>query len=794
MSAATLRVLGGAALELAGAPVTGRAAQRRRLALLALLAAAPARTWGRDRLISLLWPESDTEQARHLLAGAVYDIRRALGEEALLSRGDDVELGPAVTTDLTAFETALAAGDEEAALACYAGPFLDGFHVGDSAEFDRWADGERDRLARQHAATLETVARRCAAAGDAVGAVALWRRLAALDPYNSRIIHELMLALDAAGDRAAALQQARTHAIMLREEFEAEPDAAITELAERIRAGDVREPSVAQPTSAAEPPPAVQPAAAQPAVAAAAVLAAVPGPLPSAEPAVSDQAPPARRAVAAPWVMAALGILLAGWMLASGRAPWTTPVASQGPRGASIAVLPFRDLSGSAGHALLGDGLSDEIISTLSRIRGLHVAARSSSFMFRGDADARTVGRRLGVSHVLEGTVRGSADRLAVTARLIDTATGYEVWTRSFQAPLQMQNIIELQEQIAGAVVSAFEVEFGERPPPGALVAATTTDLDAFQEYVAGRHHFYRRTVDGLMTALRHFERAVQRDSSYAVAHAAIAEVYTLLGAYDYGVLPPRVAYPAARAAAERALELQPDLAEAYTALASVHFNFDWDWDAADRAFRRAQELNRGYAPAYHWHGLLHAARSRLGDARAAMLRGAELDPLSLVMSTAVARYHYFARDYERGIELYRRTLEADSTFITARLGLGITLLQAGRIDEAIAEFTRAQELIGTPVPVLHSLLGHAHGRRGDRATARQHLAELEAGRARGYFPAEYVALVHLGLGDRDAALASLELAMENRSGGIAYLGVEPMMDPLRGDPRFARLMQRAGL
>jgi tetratricopeptide (TPR) repeat protein len=415
--------------------------------------------------------------------------------------------------------------------------------------------------------------------------------------------------------------------------------------------------------------------------------------------------------------------------------------------------------------------------------------------MFGEATDVRGVGRKLGVSHVLEGTVRGSGDRLAVTARLIDAATGYEVWTRSFQAPLEMQNIVEVQEQIAEAVVRALEVELGGgRAATGTLVASTTDDLDAFQEFVTGRHHFHRRTVAGLMAALRHFERAVQRDSSYAVAHAAIAEVYTLLGAYDYGVLPPRVAYPAARAAAERALELQPDLSEAYTALASVHFNFDWDWDAADRAFRRAQELNRGYAPAYHWHALLHAARGRMGAARTAMLRGAELDPLSLVMSTALARYHYYARDFPKAIELYRRTLATDSTFITARLGLGLSLLQAGMMDEAIAEFTVAQELIGAPVPVLHSLLGHAHGRRGDRAEARRHLAALEAGRARGYFPAEFVALVHVGLGDRDAAFENLELALENRSGGIAYLGVEPMMDALRGDPRFARIMQRAGL
>jgi TolB-like protein/DNA-binding SARP family transcriptional activator/Tfp pilus assembly protein PilF len=799
-----LRLLGGAVLERGGAPVVGRAAQRRRVALLSLLAVAPRRTLSRDRLIAVLWPESGTEQARHLLAGAVYDVRRSLGEDALVSRGDDIELGSIVSTDIDDFTAAIEDGDIDTALARFKGPFLDGFHLGDAPEFERWVDAERDRLDRRHAEAVERLARQRSSDGDVVAAASLWRRLAVLDPFNSRVARELMLALDAAGDRAGALQYARTHEILLREEFDAEPDAELTALAEQLRVGAADPASVgaadpvtggaADPVAggAADP---VTGGAADPVTGGAADPVTVGRDEPRGDgftaPASDDDRSPKwqfdRRALAA----AALTLLLAValWATFGSLLKARQPDADAEP---SIAVLPFEDLGVMSGHALLGDNLSDEIINSLSRLAGLKVAARTSSFNFRG-ADAREVGRGLGVTHVLEGTVRGTTERVSVTARLIDTTTGYQFWAHQFHAP--WQDISVVQEGIAQAVVRALEVERVGASPARVQAAATRTDnLDAFNDYIVGRNLFYQRTVPGMNRALDRFERAVQRDSTYALAYAAIAEVYALLGAYDYGVRRPRDAYPAARAAAERALELQPDLAEAYTALAMVHFNFDWDWDAADRAFRQAQEANRGYAPAYHWHSLLHAARGRMTEARAAVLRGAELDPLSLVMRTAVARHYYYAREYALAIDQYRRALDADSTFVTARVGLGMTLLKTGHTAEAIAEFQHAERLLGMTVPMLHSVLGYAHGKAGDRATARRHLADLQAFRAFSYYPAEYVALVHIGLGDHESALASLEEALENRSGGLAYLGIDPLMDPLKGNPRFSNLMRRVGL
>jgi DNA-binding SARP family transcriptional activator/TolB-like protein/tetratricopeptide (TPR) repeat protein len=831
-----LRLLGGATLERDGVAATGRATQRRRVALLALVTLAPGRTLSRDRIVSILWPEYDSDQARHLLAGAVYDLRRSLAEGALVSRGDDIEVGPVVGTDVDEFTAAAEQGELDRALDCYAGPFMDGFHISDAPDFEQWLAGERARLSALHSGVLESAARRSAAAGDAVAAAALWRRLAALEPYNSRVTRELMLALDAAGDRAAALQHARTHTLLLREEFGAEPDGAIDALAERLRAGT----AVAAGDGVPRPEPAANPAvhergskAAVPAPGNPAGRAAVPtGAPPTAAAEPTDTVTAGATATAEPTAgspAAAQHLNRNGGSRGAGAAPVPEPVlaaAAARPRrrfraaaavvlvavaawalyalrpppspeqaGPSIAVLPFRNLGLADEHALLGEGLSEEIISSLGRLDGLRVAARTSSFTFRDATDVRMVGRRLAVTHVLEGTVRGGAERLSVTARLIDAATGYEVWTQQFAVPWAMQDIVGMQEEIAQAVVLAMDPELPRRRAAASpLVTGTTADLDAFNEYSTGRHHFHRRTVNGMVTALEHFERAVRRDSTYALAHAAIAENYALLGAYDYGALPPRVAYPAARAAAERALALDPGLAEAHTAMASVHFNFDWDWDAAEAAFRRALAANPGYAPAHHWLSLLLAARGRSPEALAAMLRAAELDPLSPVMQSGLARQYYFARDNVRAIEQYRRVLALDSTFVTARIGLGVALLQAGQAQAAIAEFEQAERLLGATVPVLHGLLGFAHGRAGDRAAARRHLAALEGARARGYFPAEYAALIHIGLGDRESAFAILEQAVENRSGGVAYLGVEPMIDPIRSDPRYRNLRQRLGL
>lgn len=781
----TLRLLGGLSLEDDEGVVTGRAAQKRRLALLALLATAPSRTLTRDKLIGYLWPESETEQARHLLSVALYELRKALGEEVLVSRGDEVCLEEGLRTDLEALDEALAVGEAERAAALYAGPFLDGFFLSDAPEFERWADAGRDRWARRHQAALETLAGERAAAGDVHGAVEAWRRLAALDPYNSRFAAGLVRALAAAGDRAGALQHARIHEVLLREEFGAEPDPELTALVGRLRT----EPEGAAPPADSDQPSAVSnppPAAAGP----------VPGPpaevgipLPDADGRrpTADSVPPQRRPRPLPAALAILVAVVVGiwaaWSYDWGRL--------RGDRG-SIAVLPFTDLSPARDHEYFSDGLAEEIINALAQVEELRVAARTSSFAFKERSlDVREVGEALGVGTVLEGSVRRSGDRLRVTARLVDVEDGYGLWEESYER--EMDDVFRVQDEIARSVVAALRGELSGSDTTR-LARAPTSDPEAYNLYLQGRYHWYRRTGEGFRQAISFFERAVARDPTYALAYVGLGDVYSLLGASDYGVLPPNRAFPRAKEALGRALRLDPESAEAHAALGNVLMTYDWDWRGAEREFRRALALNPGYAPARHWYALDLLVMGRHEDALREVRRARELEPLSLVMSTGMARVLYFTRDYPAAETEYRRALAMDSTFVTARLGLGLTLLQRGDPAGALAEYRAALRFLGGSQPVVSTLIAHASAVAGRTAEARQALAALERETAARYVPPEYLALARLGLGERDAALALLEQAHANRSGAMAFLGVEPLLDPLRSDPRFVALMRRAGV
>lgn len=781
----TLRLLGGLSLEDDDGVVSGRAAQKRRLALLALLVTAPSRTLTRDKLIGYLWPESDSEQARHLLSVALYELRKALGEEVLVSRGDDVCLdSKALGTDLEALEAALGEGAGDRAAALYAGPFLDGFHLSDAPEFERWVDGERDRWARRHAAALETLAAQRAAAGDVHGAVEAWRTLATIDPYNSRTAAGLVRALAAAGDRAGALQHARIHEVLLREEFGAEPDPELLGLATRLREEPAAISYPVPATSYQVPDDGDAPPAAGDSMPVAPAIR--PEPSGSWHLAPGSPGSPARprwiRAIVAMLVAAAVG-LWAAWSYDWGEL--------SGDRG-SIAVLPFADLSPGRDSDYFSDGLTEEIINALARVDELRVAARTSSFAFKGrDQDVREVGDALGVGTVLEGSVRKAGERLRITARLVDVESGYGLWEESYDR--EMGDVIRVQDEIARAVVGALRGEL-VASDTATLVRSSTTDLEAYNLYLKGRFHWYRRTGDGFRQAIGYFEQAVARDPGYALAYTGLGDVYSLLAAYDYGVLPPREAFPKAKSALSRALQLDPSSAEAHAALGNVLLNYDWNWGGAERAFRRAMQLNTGYAPAHHWYALDLVVMGRADEARREMRRARELEPLSLVMSTGMARILYFTGDLAGAEAEYRRAIEMDSTFVTARLGMGLTHVVKGAPDAALAEYRAGLRFLGAPQPVVLALIAHAHAVAGRPGEARAALVQLEGASSRGYVAPEYRALVHLGLGERDRALELLEEAYENRSGAMAYLGVEPLLDSLHGDPRFEALRRDVGV
>jgi DNA-binding SARP family transcriptional activator/TolB-like protein len=755
-----LKLLGGAAIESEDGPLAQRALQRRRVALLALLAVA-RKPLSREKVTALLWPEADSEQARHLLSVAVYELRKAIHDEAIVTSRDDVAVNPAyIGSDVADFEGALASGDRSGAADIYRGPFMDGFHINDAPEYERWIDGERDRLARTYAGALEQLAQQYTEAGRTTEAVAVLRKLAAHDPYSGRVASMLMLALEASGDRAAALQHERAHAALLKEEFGADPDPDVAALAQRLR----REPGDAVAAPAATP------------------RRRAPSPRAYA-------AHGSKRSVIFAAAITAVITVVALAAIVFWRTRSVTQAQADTRAVRTIAVLPFRNLTTSEENTVFAEGLSEQINNALSSVTSLDVVSQTSTSKFRG-ADVREVGKELNVDHVLEGSVLMGNDRVKVTATLTNAATRFKVWHDSYDKPLAMADLLYIQEEIARSVVAALQAKLTE-PQARTLVQQQTDDLGAFQLYITGSRYLNRRNVRDMMAALQFFERAIARDSGYALAYAGKAEALALLGAYDYGGLPPADAFPPARAAAQRALELDPAVAQAHAALGSIRFNYDRDWAGAEKAFLRAIELNHGYSMAYHWYALLLHVQQRRQDALRNIMRARELDPASSVAATGLARNHYFARDYPGAVREYRNALQADSTFVTAHVGLGITYAVSGQPAQAIQQFQTAAKLLGRTPPLLHALQAYAYGSGGQPEEAEKNRQTLLAMAKRVYVPPEIVAMAHIGVRDYDATFRALDDATARRAGGVNYLKIDPLVDPIRADPRFDALINR---
>jgi TolB-like protein/DNA-binding SARP family transcriptional activator/Tfp pilus assembly protein PilF len=747
------------------------------------LARAPGLCLSRDKLIGYLWAEQDEEQARHRLSVAVYDLRKALGEKALVSHGEDLCLDPEVVhTDLAAFEEALERQDYDRAIGLYAGPFLDGVYLSDAPEFERWVEEVREFCARSYRQALEDLAMQREDSGDLAGAIEAWRRVAAADAYNSRIALRFMQVLQAAGNRAAALQHAQDHARLLQQEFGAEPDPEIAEFAERLRA----EPAAVAGQADRALDAASETGATQATDESDARQVPHEGPARQFEERAQIRTTPkttrrwSQRRTAAVAVVAVVAAAIGIMLSRTERRP-----------GPSIAVLPFHNMSPDGTGEYISDGLTEEIINALSKLDGLNVSARTSAFAFKGkESDVREVARQLDVETVLEGSVRSDGGYLVVTAQLINAETGYQLWSDRYER--QLKDVFTVQEGIAQAVVNALRPRL-LRQSSDPLVKHSTRDFEAYLLYLHGRHHWYQRTPEGFENAILYLDSAIARDPEYAMAYAGRSDVYSLLGAYEYGLAPPADAFPKARADAEAALRLDPDLADAHAALANIMFWYDWDWESAEREYRQAIQLNPGCVSAHHWLSLLLIATGREEEAFAAIKHAQELNPPSLVMTSALGRHFYFTRAYDRAVQEYRRALERDSTFVTARLGLGLALLETGKPGEAIAEYETALEL-GAPQPLTLALLGNAYGRSGNRAEALTILQRLREESEHRHIPAEYPALVHLGLGDGDAALNGFYRAYADRSGALVFLSVYPIVDPLRSHPRFQALLQKLEL
>jgi eukaryotic-like serine/threonine-protein kinase len=449
----------------------------------------------------------------------------------------------------------------------------------------------------------------------------------------------------------------------------------------------------------------------------------------------------------------------------------------------SVAVLPMIDLSPEKDQEYFCDGLAEELINALSRISGLRVVARTSAFSFKGqNLDVRTIGSKLGVTSVLEGSVRKHGNRLRITAQLINVADGYHSWSERFDR--DAGDIFAIQDEIAQTVAERLRLKLGSLP------SAPTHDVEAYNLYLLGRFHWNKRTNESMRKALESYEAAIARDPGFALAHAGIAD--SLLILEDHGFIGYRDAIARARTAVERALAIDPDLAEAHTAMGGIHAELR-EFDQADRAFRRAIQSKPGYATAHHWYAtqmLLEVGR--VADAEREILKARELDPLSLIINTDLARHYYYTRDFKRARELVTHVLSLDPHFIKAQRLMFLTLWQMGDHSHAV-----------THIP--HWLPAYAGFPRDDNNWGKilsesgfpgvlKRLLEVMNSAKSGY-PLHYAkATIHAQLSELDQAVDALAHNVDVRSPNFAGMRMDALLDPLRSFPPFVELLKSLGI
>ena len=470
------------------------------------------------------------------------------------------------------------------------------------------------------------------------------------------------------------------------------------------------------------------------------------------------------------------------------------PSAPQLGAAAGVVVLPFHDMSPDGSHAHFCEGLAEEIISGLSTVRGLKVVPRTSAFAFR-DARIRDAANSLGVTHAVEGSARFTAENYRVTVRLIDAQTEKELWQDRIDGDTST-DVFQVQDHIAASVCEALgdHIRLG-RPAQEGKPAATPrrvrrppTNTEAYQLYLKGRQAWFLRAPSRLWEALGLFQEAAALDPVYAQAHSGIADVYCLLGAFDYAALPPNEAYPLAREATDRALELDPDLATAHATSGNILMSYEWRWDEAAAAYRKAIELDPGYSMARQWLSSLLLYQGHEDEALDQAVLALELDPRSAHVSSYLARFFQLQRQPERAIEQYRHALDIDKSFVTAHLGLAIAELELDRTEPALARLEGIVEQVGDELPLVKALWGYALGTAGREKEARSVCQHLKATPAR-YLPPEHVAIAYLGLGEIDRAVDWLSRALEARSQVTTLLEVEPLLDPLRSHPGFRKFL-----
>jgi len=519
----------------------------------------------------------------------------------------------------------------------------------------------------------------------------------------------------------------------------------------------------------------------------------VAGDLPATDPRLTIQdaelaVAPKRRPGPTRWVIGALALvtiislaILSVWLFRSG-APVPTGIRS-------IAVLPLENLSGDASQNYFADGMTDELITDLAQISALRVISRTSVMVYKGARKPLPqIARELNVDAVVEGTVLRSGDQVRITAQLIEASTDKHLWSQSYEG--ELRDTLALQNRVASAIADQIRINLTPQEQ-AALKNVKVVNPEAYESYLKGRYFWNKRTPDGLKVALAYFKEAIEEDPKYAQAYSGLADTYALLGDWQYAVMTPKEAFPDAKSAALKALELDSGLGEAHNSLAFVLDGFDWDFDAAGKEFRRAIELNPGYATAHHWYAWHLSLLGRFDEAIAEMKKAQNLDPLSLIINADLAELLVLAHHYDESIAQSRKTIEMDPNFALAHNQLAQAYLQKHIYDQAVIELKKAVQLSGDS-PTCIANLARAYVASGKRGEAEKLLGDLKKRSSAAYSNAPEIAIVYVSLGDSDQAMNWLEKGYEERFNPGVLL--RPGFDPLRSDSRFQNLLRRIGL
>jgi TolB-like protein/Tfp pilus assembly protein PilF len=458
----------------------------------------------------------------------------------------------------------------------------------------------------------------------------------------------------------------------------------------------------------------------------------------------------------------------------------------------SLAVLPLENLSPDPDGDYFADSMTVALITGLAKITSLRVVSRTSIMRYKNTQKSLPeIGKELSVDAIVEGSVQREGDRVRISARLVRAATDQHMWADAYDR--ELRDVLILQNEVARTI--AQQVQAKLTPEEHArLSSAREVDPGAYELAIKGRYFWVKRTEDSINRALALFQQAVERDPGYAAAYSGLADCYSSLGfSFDVGSQRPAEVQPKAKAAAMKALELDDSLADAYTSLAYVKLNFDWDWPGAEVEFKRSLQLNPAYANGHHWRAHLLLSSGRLSEALAESKRALELDVLSPIMNVHLGWHYLYARQYDRALDQLTKTLELDPNYGLAHWYRGLAYQQKGMYTEALRELAKARNLL-KHTPIVEADIGHLHAVSGSKTEAESVIAWLKKESARRYVNPFAIALIYVGLGRNDQGFEWLDTAFRERSDMLVYLRVDPRLDSIRPDPRFALLVGRVGV